>query len=255
MLHLNKRKTKNTATRTTIKYVTPVIILGVFLTGLPVSAQAKPLLPVETHSSTLTVQTAYASLPATPLDTLNNAFIETLTPSNTIDVPTAAVAPGLYTTELHTKTTTRTVKKKIYRSAWKDFSIPYAVAHSPAAKDKRGAEPSLYRGIYFHPDQERFRLCVGNREGSFAYMVRGGGGNNYYGTYQFHKNFQNGIPYMMAKESRRTGDGLVKDILKLRYIPINKWNRYYQDRAFFTVVNYDGKWSGKHHWNSRSHSC
>lgn len=130
-----------------------------------------------------------------------------------------------------------------------------AAARSSRADDMRGPLPSLYRGKYFNSDQESFRRCVADREGSFTYMVRGGGGNNYYGTYQFSSAFQNGVPYMMAKESKATKDGLRKEALSLRSKAINKWNRYWQDRAFFTVLNFNGKWTGKHHWNGGRWHC
>jgi hypothetical protein len=113
----------------------------------------------------------------------------------------------------------------------------------------------MYRGRYFHADQESFRRCVGQREGMFHYDVRGGGGGNYYGTYQFSRAFQNGIPYMMAKESRRTHDGLTKEALALRHKPINQWSRYWQDRAFYTVLNGRSKWSGKSHWSGGRWHC
>jgi len=115
--------------------------------------------------------------------------------------------------------------------------------------------PSLYRGIYFHADQERFRRCVGQREGMFHYDVRGGGGGNYYGTYQFSRAFQSGAAYEMAKESHRTHDGLRDDALRLRHKPINQWSRYWQDRAFYTILNARGKWSGKHHWAGGRWHC
>lgn len=127
--------------------------------------------------------------------------------------------------------------------------------NSSRGQDTRGALPSLYRGIYFHADQESFRLCVGQREGSFTYTVQGGGGNNYYGTYQFHRNFQRGAAYMMASESRETKDGLRKEALKLRFKPIDHWGRYWQDRAFATVLNYNGKWTGMHHWAGGNWYC
>lgn len=130
-----------------------------------------------------------------------------------------------------------------------------AAARSSRASDMRGPLPSLYRGKYYHSDQEWFRKCVADREGSFTYMVRGGGGDNYYGTYQFHRNFQRGAAYMMAKESRETKDGLRKEALALRYKPINKWSRYWQDRAFYTVLNYNGRWSGKNHWAGGRWHC
>jgi hypothetical protein len=128
-------------------------------------------------------------------------------------------------------------------------------AQASRGMGRRGALPSLYRGIYFHADQEPFRRCVGHREGSFVYGVRGGGGGNYFGTYQFHRDFQVGAAYMMASESRRTRDGLRDDALALRGVPINQWSRYWQDRAFSTVLNYRGKWTGRHHWALAGSHC
>jgi hypothetical protein len=119
----------------------------------------------------------------------------------------------------------------------------------------RGALPSMYRGLYFHVGQETLRRCIGQREGMFQYDVRGGGGGNYFGTYQFSRAFQNGIPYMMAKESRRTHDGLRVEALTLRRIPINRWSRYWQDRAFYTVLNFNGLNSGRHHWSGGRWAC
>lgn len=130
-----------------------------------------------------------------------------------------------------------------------------AAAQASRGVGGRGALPSMYRGLHFHADQEPFRLCVGQREGSFVYPVRGGGGGNYYGTYQFHRDFQDGAAYMMAGESRRTRDGLRGEALALRSIPINRWSRYWQDRAFYTVLNYRGKWTGRHHWALAGSHC
>jgi hypothetical protein len=115
--------------------------------------------------------------------------------------------------------------------------------------------PSLYRGIYYHPDQEAFRHCVADREGSFTYVVRGGGGNNYFGTYQMSSALVRGASWMMAAESRKTHDGLWKQARALLNVPGNKWNRYWQDRAFYTILNYDGRWAGKHHWAGGRWHC
>ena len=130
-----------------------------------------------------------------------------------------------------------------------------AAARSSRAHDMRGALPSMYRGRYFHVDQEPFRRCVAQREGMNHYDVRGGGGGNYFGTYQMSRAFQRGAAYMMAAESAKTHDGLRKDALRLRYVPINHWSRYFQDRAFYTVLNARGKWSGKGHWAGGRWHC
>lgn len=128
-------------------------------------------------------------------------------------------------------------------------------AHSSRGQDMRGPLPSMYRGRYFRAAQEAFRRCVGQREGMWHYDVRGGGGGNYFGTYQFSRAFQHGIPFMMAKESKATGDGLANEAASLRHIPINRWSRYWQDRAFYTVLNFNGDWTGKHHWAGGRWAC
>lgn len=132
----------------------------------------------------------------------------------------------------------------------------FAAAHSRLARDLHGALDSLYRGTYFHASQERFRLCVGQREGSFDYSVTGGGGNQYQTTYQFHEsNWRRGLTYMMASESRTTHDGLWAEARALVNRPMRTWGRYWVDRAFYTALNYNGIDSGRHHWNGGSHAC
>jgi hypothetical protein len=129
-------------------------------------------------------------------------------------------------------------------------------AHSSKARDTRGAMPSLYRGRYYHADQERFRLCVAEREGEFIYTVTGGGGGQYQTTYQFHeRNWRRGLTYMMASESRRTHDGLRAEARALVNKPMRSWGRYWIDRAFYTALNYNGKWSGKGHWSGGRWRC
>jgi hypothetical protein len=50
---------------------------------------------------------------------------------------------------------------------------------------------------------------------------------------------------MMIEESRENGDGLVKQIRGLREKPIKEWNRYFQDRAFWTAWRHG---AGAKHW-------
>jgi hypothetical protein len=57
---------------------------------------------------------------------------------------------------------------------------------------------------------------------------------------------------MMIAESRKTGDGLIKDIRELRNAPIHHWNRYWQDRAFFTAWRHG---AGKNHWYHWNRGC
>ncbi len=126
----------------------------------------------------------------------------------------------------------------------------YRVAKSKDAKDLKGYEKSLYRGKYYYKDQERFRKCVMDRESNFRYKAANKV-SSARGAYQFlDNNWRDGLVHMMLKESRKKDDQLHKNLKKLFDKPIHRWNRYFQDRAFFTALNYDSKWSGKKHWNA-----
>lgn len=136
-------------------------------------------------------------------------------------------------------------------------SDEYRRAHSKAAKDLTGYKTSLYRGKYYSSSQESWRKCVMARESDFNYDLIGAGYNHpYHGAYQFHNiNWRPGLISMMAQESKKTKDGLNGEARKLKHKNLNQWNRYWQDRAFFTALNYNGLWSGKHHWNGGRWYC
>ncbi len=126
----------------------------------------------------------------------------------------------------------------------------YRRATSDDAQDRKGYEKSLYRGKYYYKDQERFRKCVMDRESNFRYKAANKV-SSARGAYQFlDNNWRDGLVYMMKKESKKKDHGLEKKLNKLFDKPIHKWNRYFQDRAFFTALNYNSKWSGKKHWNA-----
>ncbi len=123
-------------------------------------------------------------------------------------------------------------------------------ALSPKADDLRGYEKSLYRGKYYISSQESFRRCVMDRESNHTYTAANGS-SSARGAYQFLDNaWRDGLVYMMIHETKKTKDGLGSQIRDLRKKPIHKWDRYFQDRAFFTAMNIRGPWSGKHHWNA-----
>lgn len=121
-------------------------------------------------------------------------------------------------------------------------------ATSKNAKNWKGYQRSMYSGKYYHKDQEHFRECVMYRESRYNYRAANKT-SSARGAYQFlDRSWREGLIYMMIKESKKNNDGLIPRMKKLRTKPIQKWNRYYQDRAFFTAMNINGKWSGKHHW-------
>lgn len=126
----------------------------------------------------------------------------------------------------------------------------YRAAVSKDAKDLKGYEKSLYRGKFYYKDQESFRKCVMDRESNFRYKAANSR-SSARGAYQFLDNhWRDGLVHMMIKESKKKDHGLEKRLKRLFDKPIHRWNRYYQDRAFFTALNYNGKWSGKKHWNA-----
>jgi hypothetical protein len=128
----------------------------------------------------------------------------------------------------------------------------YATGFHPHANELRGARESLYQGKWFMPRHEDRRQCILRRESSGNYEAVSSGGL-YRGAYQMNRSLAIGATWMMQREVRREmGDEGVRMLRQLRAIPPNKWNRYWQDRAFWTVWSH-GK--GKRHWRGGAHSC
>lgn len=120
------------------------------------------------------------------------------------------------------------------------------------AKDDHGFMKSLYRGKWYMPKKERVRRCIIDRESNFDYEAVSRGGT-YRGAYQFNRALAIGASWMMQREVRKEmgAEGLVI-VRKLRTIPTHKWNRYWQDRAFWTVWR---KGEGRSHWGSGGARC
>jgi hypothetical protein len=119
-----------------------------------------------------------------------------------------------------------------------------------------GIAPSTYRGKYYTPVIEKFRLCVINRESHAHYFSRNSSGHE--GAYQFHgKEWRRGLAYMMLPElTTDYGNSTARNITTtLRDTPIYRWSRDMQDRAFFTVASWRGTYSGTHHWFLAGSRC
>jgi hypothetical protein len=129
--------------------------------------------------------------------------------------------------------------------------VENTAAHSAAAKDWKGHERSLYKGQHYHSKWALVRQCIMHRESRSNYRARGTV-SSAAGAYQFLEAWHMGLTYMMIKESKATGDDLIGDIKALRARPIQEWNRYFQDRAFYTAWN-NGR--GADHWNLTRHGC
>lgn len=130
-------------------------------------------------------------------------------------------------------------------------------AYSAEAQDMKGWMESLYRGSWYDPANEDFRRCVMERESHFDYYASNPV-STAEGAYQFldggggKGTWRNGLAWMMLAESKRTGDTLDDEIRGLFDKRIDEWNRYFQDRAFWTAFRF-GK--GAKHWYLAGSPC
>lgn len=121
---------------------------------------------------------------------------------------------------------------------------------SRQAANLMGFMPSLYQGKWFMPGNEDVRRCIMMRESNGNYRATSG---TYHGAYQMSAALARGATWMMQKEVRKEmGEEGVKILQALRTTTPNTWNRYWQDRAFWTIWR-DGAGAG--HWRGGAHSC
>lgn len=119
------------------------------------------------------------------------------------------------------------------------------------AADLLGWMPSLYQGRWYMPAKESIRRCIMDRESNFNYRAVGAG--TYFGAYQMNRGLAIGATYTMQREvAKELGDEGVAIVKALRSTNPNTWNRYWQDRAFWTIWQ-NGK--GKHHWRGGGLNC
>lgn len=118
------------------------------------------------------------------------------------------------------------------------------------AADLFGFMPSLYLGKWFMPGQEDVRRCIVLRESHANYRASSG---TYFGAYQLSRELAVGATWMMQREVKKEfGDEGLKIVQALRTMTPNNWNRYWQDRAFWTIWR-DGE--GSQHWGGGSRDC
>ncbi|CAB4951458.1 MAG: hypothetical protein F2840_07890 [Actinobacteria bacterium] len=121
-----------------------------------------------------------------------------------------------------------------------------------AARDTKGAMLSLYRGKWFVKKADDRRRCILKRESRADYKAVSVGGK-YRGAYQMSRPLMRGAAWMMMKEVRAEmgpkGVAIVKDLFTTKS---HLWNRYWQDRAFWTIWS---KGEGRSHWRSDVYNC
>ena len=129
--------------------------------------------------------------------------------------------------------------------------LAYAVGLGKGG-DARGRMPSLYTGRWFVPKAEKTRLCIVNREADDNYRAVSRGGH-WRGAYQMNRGLALGALSAMRDEVRREMGAAGVEILDgLRKKPTQAWNRYWQDRAFWTIWR-GGK--GRSHWSGGAWGC
>lgn len=118
------------------------------------------------------------------------------------------------------------------------------------AANMLGYLPSLYQGRWYMPGKEDVRRCIMDRESNFNYRANGGA---YFGAYQMSAALARGATYMMQSEvSKEMGAEGVAMVKALRQTTPNNWNRYWQDRAFWTIW---AKGDGAGHWRGGGINC
>jgi hypothetical protein len=124
-----------------------------------------------------------------------------------------------------------------------------AIAVSPVQVSNQaiGYAVSSYQGDWYSPKWEDVRKCIMYHESRYNYKAANKT-SSARGAYQFlDLQWRDGLVWMMLDEG-----GDTKEIKSLRDVPINEWNRYYQDRAFFTAWRHG---EGKKHWSLQAHRC
>ena len=131
---------------------------------------------------------------------------------------------------------------------------PPPVTVSLQAAGQTGERSSAYVGKFYDPSQETFRRCVGQREGRFQYWGTGSMGF-YEGTYQMTDALVTGAAWMIGRELRENYPNWRIIRGQLLDAPGHKWGRFWQDMAFYTILNWRGKGVGATHWAGGRYGC
>jgi hypothetical protein len=114
-------------------------------------------------------------------------------------------------------------------------------------------KPSAYVGSFYDKRFEKKRRCIQFRESNGSYTVRSANGK-YLGAYQMNPGLGRAVTFLMVRSLRaEVGAAQASTLLAaLRARPVNRWSRYWQDRAFWTIFNH-GK--GAAHWAGGYVNC
>lgn len=129
-----------------------------------------------------------------------------------------------------------------------EAALAAALTVAAPAQGPDTVRPSTYAGDHYLPAWEPWRKCVvwrESRDNTRAANTR----SSARGLYQFlDRSWRLSLTYMLMPEHRDQRQA----VLRLRSKPIHKWPRYWQDAAFWTVL--DGG-NGAKHWRLRGSDC
>jgi len=130
---------------------------------------------------------------------------------------------------------------------------PAASRNRAVTYSLRGVYASAYVGAYYDKRFETKRRCIVSRESHGYYTVRSANGL-YNGAYQVTSSLGVGVTKkMLASVAAEVGPSAAAALMaKLRLTTPNKWSRYWQDRAFWTIFNHG---AGAAHWAGGYVSC
>jgi hypothetical protein len=131
---------------------------------------------------------------------------------------------------------------------------PPPVSVSVKDPDQTGVRASAYTGKFYRASQENYRKCVAGREGRHQYWTTGNW-NYYEGTYQMTDALFTGAAWMIGRELKATYKNW--DVVRAQLLdtPGHKWGRFWQDMAFYTVLNWRGDGVGASHWAGGRYGC
>ncbi len=129
-------------------------------------------------------------------------------------------------------------------AASRNRAVPYSL---------RGVYASAYVGSYYDKRFEAKRRCIVSRESHGYYTVRSANGL-YNGAYQMTASLGVGVTKkMLASVAAEVGSTTAASLMaNLRRTTPNRWSRYWQDRAFWTIFNHG---AGASHWAGGYVSC
>ena len=169
------------------------------------------------------------------------------TPAPAVPAPvTPAPAPSVVAPLPPAPVVTPTVAPEppVDEVAQRALEITFARGETRAV-DMHGVQDSLYKGKWYRAQDEDVRRCIVRRETGGNYTSVSAGGT-YRGAYQMSRSLALGATWTMQTEvSKELGDELAALVPPLRDAPTQTWNRYWQDRAFWTIWR---NGAGAGHW-------